>query len=71
METKMQERVLNQSGWSMQKFKQRTMYIHELYPSGRSYVELPYKCRKLLNTQNEDAYCFIGARLHILLNCKC
>ena len=33
-ETRMQELEMNQSGWSMQRFIKRTMYIHRIYPTG-------------------------------------
>ena len=34
LETRLQEKEMNQSGWSMQRFVKRTMYIHRFYPSG-------------------------------------
>ena len=42
LETRMQEQEKNQSGWSMQRFVKRTMYIHRFYPSGGCDTELPF-----------------------------
>ena len=42
LETRMQEQEMNQSGWSMQRFIKRTMYIHRFYPTGGCTTELPF-----------------------------
>ena len=54
LETRMQEQELNQSGWSMQRFVKRTMYIHRFYPSGGCTTELPFTSRYMLNIHNTD-----------------
>ena len=67
LETRMQEREMNQSGWSMQRFVKRTLYIHMFYPSGGCTTELPFMSRYILNRHNTDKkfflWCFI-AYLH-------
>ena len=34
LESRMQEQDMNRSGLSMQRFIERTMYIHRFYPTG-------------------------------------
>ena len=45
LETRIQEQEMNQSGWSMQRFVKRRMYIHRFYPSAGCTTELHYKNR--------------------------
>ena len=59
LETGMQEREMNQSRWSMQRFIKITMYIHRFYPSGGCYVELPFQSRYILNIHNTDNKCLL------------
>ena len=59
LETRMQEQEMNQSGWSMQRFIKRTMYIHSFYPSGGCATELPFKSRYILNIHNNDDKCLL------------
>ena len=54
LEKRMQEQEMNQSGWSMQRFIKRTMYIHMFYPSGGCDTELRFKSRYLHNIHNCD-----------------
>ena len=54
LETRTQEQEMNQSGWSMQRFIKRTMYIHRFYPSGGCDTELPFTSRYILNIHNSD-----------------
>ena len=54
LETRMQEQEVNQSGWSMQRFVNRTMYIHRFYPTGGCNVESPSVSRYILNIHNND-----------------
>ena len=42
LETRMQEQEMNQSGWSMQRFVKRTMYIHRFYSTGACTTVLPF-----------------------------
>ena len=58
-ETRMQEQEMNQSGWSMQRFIKRTMYIHRFYPSGGCDTELPFTSRYILNIHNSDNKCLL------------
>ena len=59
LETRMQEQEMNQSGWSMQRFVKRTMYIHRFYPSGGCDTELPFTSRYILNIHNTDNNCLL------------
>ena len=59
LETRMQEQEMNQSGWSMQRFVKRTMYIHRFYPSGGCDTELPFTSRYILNIHNTDNKCLL------------
>ena len=59
LETTMQEQEMNQSGWSMQRFVKRTMYIHRFYPSGVCTTELPFTSRYILNIHNTDNKCLL------------
>ena len=59
LETRMQEQEMNQSGWSMQQFVKRTMYIHRFYPSGGCDTELPFTSRYILNIHNTDNKCLL------------
>ena len=45
LETRMQE--MNQSGWSMQRFVKRIIYIHRFCPSGGCHAELPFTSKKI------------------------
>ena len=59
LESRMQEQEMNQSGWSMQRFVKRTMYIHRFYPSGGCDTELPFTSRYILNIHNTDNKCLL------------
>ena len=59
LETRTQEQEMNQSGWSMQRFVKRTMYIHRFYPSGGCDTELPFTSRYILNIHNTDSKCLL------------
>ena len=59
LETRMQEQEMNQSGWSMQRFIKRTMYIHRFYPTGGCTTELPFTSRYILNIKNTDKKCLL------------
>ena len=59
LESRMQEQEMNQSGWSMQRFVKRTMYIHRFYPSGGCDTELPFTSRYILNIHNADNKCLL------------
>ena len=59
LETRMQEQEMNQSGWSMQRFIKRTMYIHRFYPTGGCTTELPFTSRYILNIKNTDNKCLL------------
>ena len=50
---------MNQSGWILQNFILRTMYVHRFYPTGGCYTDLPFKSRYLLNIQNDDGFCLL------------
>ena len=54
VETRMQELEMNQSGWSMQRFIKRSMYIHRFYPSVGCCTELAFTSRYILNIYNTD-----------------
>ena len=45
LETRMQEQEMNQSGWSMQRFIKRTMYIHRFFSSDGCTTKVPFTCR--------------------------
>ena len=53
----MQEQEMNQTGWSMQKFIKRRIYIHRFYPSGGFNSELPFQSRYIFNIHNTDNKC--------------
>ena len=67
LQTRMQEQEMNQSGWSMQRFVKRTMYIHGFYPSGGCSTELSFTSRYTLiiyNTDNKYLLWCLVAYLH-------
>ena len=59
LETRMQEQEKKQSGWSMQRFIKRSMYIHRFYPSGGYGTELPFTSRYILIIHNSDNKCLL------------
>ena len=59
LETTMQEQEMNQSGWSMQRFIKRTMYIHRFYPTGACTTELPFTSIYILHIHNTDNKCLL------------
>ena len=59
LETRMQEQEMNQSGWSVQRFVKRTMYIHRFYSSGGCSTELPFTSRYILNKYNTNNKCLL------------
>ena len=63
LETKMQEEEMNQSGWSMQRFVKRTMYIHRFYPTGGSTTELQFLSKYILIIHNTDNKCLLWCLL--------
>ena len=46
---KRREQENNQSGWTMQRFDGRTMYIPRSYPTGGSPAGLPFKSNQIKN----------------------
>ena len=50
---------MNQSGWTMQRFDGRTMYIHRSYPPGCSPAKLPFKSNQIKNINKNDEECFL------------
>ena len=59
LETRMQEQEMNQSGWNMQRFVNRTIYVHRFYPSGGCDTELPFTSRYILNIHITDNKCLL------------
>ena len=59
LESRMQEQEMNQSGWNMQRFVKRTMYIHRFYTSAGCDTELPFTSKYILNIHNTDNKCLI------------
>ena len=59
LETRKQEHEMNQSGWSMQRFVKRTMYIHRFYPSGGCTTKLPFTSRYIFNILKTDNKCLL------------
>ena len=59
LESRMQEQEMNQSGWSLQRFIKRTMYIHRFYPTGGCTSELPFTFLYILNIKNSDNNCLL------------
>ena len=59
LETRMQEQEMNQSGWSMQIFIKRTMYIHRFYPTGGCTTKVPFTSRYILIIHNTDSKCLL------------
>ena len=59
LETRTQEKEVNQSGRSMQRFVKRTMYIHRFYPSDGCTTKLPFTSRYILNILNTDNKCLL------------
>ena len=57
LETRMQEQEMKQSGWSMQRFVKRTMYIHRFYPTGGCSSELPFISNYIIIINNNDKKC--------------
>ena len=55
----MQEQEMNQSGWSMQRFVKRKMYIHRFCPTGGCTTELPFKSNYIININNNDEKCLL------------
>ena len=66
LETRMQEQEMNQSGWSMQRFVKRTMYIHRFHPSGGCSTELPFTSRYIPNIYNTDNKCLLWCSIAYL-----
>ena len=54
-----QEQEMNQSGWSMQKFVKRTIYIHRYYPIDGCTTNVPFTSRYLLNIHYIDNKCLL------------
>ena len=59
LETRMLEQEMNQSGWSMQRFVKKTMYIHRFYHTGACTTELPFTSRYILNIHNIHNKCLL------------
>ena len=71
LESRMPEQEMNQSGWSMQRFVKRTMYIHRFYPSGGCDTELPFTSRYKLNIHNTDNNCLLWCLIAYLPPASC
>ena len=59
LDIRMQDQEMNQSGWSMQRFVKRTMYLHRFFPTGGCTTELPFTSRYILNINNTDNKCLL------------
>ena len=59
LENRMQEQEMNQSGWSMQNFVKRNMYIHSFYPCGGCTTKLPFMSRYILYIHKTDNKCLL------------
>ena len=70
LETRVQEQEMNQSGWSMQRFIKRTMYIHRFYPSSGCTTKLPFTSRYILNIHNTDNKCLLWCLIAYLYPAK-
>ena len=66
LDTRMQEQEMNQSGWSMQRFVKRTMYIHRFYPTGGCTTELPFNSNYIININNNDKKCLLWSLIAYL-----
>ena len=67
LEPRMQQREMNLSGWSMQRFIIRTMYLLRFYPTGGCTTKVPFTSRYILNIHNTGNKCLlwcIMAHLH-------
>ena len=70
LETRMQEQEKNQSGWSMQRFIEITVYIHRFYPTGGCTTKLPFTSRYILSIHNTDNKCLLWCLLAYLHQAK-
>ena len=77
--TRLQEQEMNQSGWSVQRFIKRTMYIHMFYPTGGCITKVPFTSRYILSIHNTDNKCLLlcliaylhsAKGLHLLMDMK-
>ena len=48
------------SGWQIDKINTRTIYIFKTGElNGSNYVKIPLRSNAILNTENNDEFCFI------------
>ena len=50
---------MNQSGWSLQKFKLRTIYIHRFYTTVGCHTDPLTRSNLILNKHNDDGFCLL------------
>ena len=72
LEHQIQQQEMNDSGWRVDKKNSKTIYFYETGEmNGSNYVKIPLRSNAILNTENNDKYCFIWsiiARLHLCNN---
>ena len=71
LEHQIQQQEMKDSGWRFDKIISMTTYFYKTGKmKGSSYVKTPLRSSAILNTANDDKYCFIWSRLAKLHPCN-
>ena len=54
LESRKQKQEMSQSGWSMQIFIKRTVYLHRFYPTVGGTTKVPFTSRYIINIHSTD-----------------
>ena len=71
LEHQIQQQEMKDSGWRFDKIKSKTLYFYKTGElNGLIYVKIPFRSNAILNTENNDKYCFLWSILGILQPCN-
>ena len=64
LKTQIENQEMKESGWRFNKINSMTIFFYKTTElNGSCYVKVPIRCSTILNSQNDDKYCFIWSIL--------
>ena len=71
LERQIQQQEMNDSGWRFDKINSMTIFFYKTNDlNGSNYTKVPLRSNAILNSENNDKYCFIWSILASLYPCN-
>ena len=71
LEHQIQRQEMKDSGWRFDKINSMTIYFYKTSElNGSNYVKIPLRSNAILNSENNDKYCFLSSILSCLYPCN-